>query len=340
LKKFISIALIFSVILYCLSSCTATSPEDETPKDTSLLQIFDKNLLTIGYSDAQFPILYKEDKEKDSDIAGFGADLLRDICKRLVVNCKLKQVAEQDAEKLLLSGEIDIFFGSGGEEKYPNLLLSAPIFECSSPVFLVKESEKDVYSDFLKLKDKTVGYLNLSASGNIVGQIPDFITDPKKYKSYLDFDTAVEALKKDELDAVVMDNLSAYIVMLENEDSFAVVDVDAQKVTDSFIMAFNPERAALNNKIADILDLLLKDGSLDFFSRHWFGENVIILPPLAENKLFSEGQKSPHIVSEEIVSTTASIYNSIQNQKGNTPSVPPKNSSSTSSQTSQNSTVR
>jgi len=297
IKKLIAVMLVFITVVSLFASCIKPfEKKTDDGTDRSLINVVEKNVLVIGYTDIRYPLFYKEGK---GDLEGFEIDIIRELCKRLVVECEFRQIEESRIKEKLELGEIDIAWGNITNDKFEGMEKSPPIFEASTPVFIVTEKNKDILKSAETLKEKNVGYIGLTKSGNDANAQEGFVQSLASYKAYESINLLQTALLRSEVDAVVMDDLTAMHSMYKQPQTYSLISQGLKQSQDGFVIVFNSKKKLLNDKIKLLLDLLLKNQTLDYFSRQWFdSSDVITLPELDENKLFNEGDISSYVTVE------------------------------------------
>jgi len=293
-KKLILLMLALMLMITAAGCMAAEDTPSQADEDTSLLEIMEKSKLVIGYEETSYPFFYKDGADTFS---GIEAEIIKEVCKRLILDYEFKQVDASESVGQLMSGKIDLLWGNIKRNEYDDVGYSDAFFKCETPVLLLRNDSK--IDEVSELKDEKVGYLNLSRSGIQVNRLEGIAAAFAAYTSYKNMDDAVQDLLDRKLEAVVMDSVTAiYYTGNHPKDTFKSITEGLSAETDEFSIGFNPLRARLNQKIKEVTDLLLKDKTLEYFSNEQFGRNIIVLPPLTENPLFTEGTLSPYISSD------------------------------------------
>ena len=115
------------------------------------------------------------------------------------------------------------------------------------------------------LKGKSIG-AQIGTTGFILaGDIQD-----AKVQKYKDGNEAVQALLKKDVDAVIIDKLTAQELINEN-DNLKILSNPFNE--EEYAIAYKKGNTELGEKLNSAIEKLKSDGTLDDISRHWIGNN-------------------------------------------------------------------
>ena len=115
------------------------------------------------------------------------------------------------------------------------------------------------------LKGKSIG-AQIGTTGFILaGDIQD-----AKVQKYKDGNEAVQALLKKDVDAVIIDKLTAQELINEN-DNLKILSNPFNE--EEYAIAYKKGNTELGEKLNSAIEKLKSDGTLDDISRHWIGKN-------------------------------------------------------------------
>ena len=192
---------------------------------------------------------------RDGEIVGVDVDIAKEIAKELGKKLVIKDIAFDSIVNEVKTGKAD--FGAAGisysPERAENVDFSND-YSVSRQVAVVRENTYKSVSDSISNKKIAVQ----------LGSIADtYVTDNFKnasivrQKKYL---SAAEDLKASKVDAIVMDELPAKQIVLNNT---GLVILDEEITSDSYGMIVKKGNKELLNSINLVLEELIKDGKID-----------------------------------------------------------------------------
>jgi polar amino acid transport system substrate-binding protein len=194
---------------------------------------------------------------------GWDYDSVAEICKRLNCVPEFQQAAWDGIFPAMAAGEYD-WLADGvtfTEERDKEVDFSTP-YVTIGQVLLVRADETGSLADFKSDANKLVG-TQLGTTNEIVAKetFPD-----KEIQSFEDFPGAILALLSGDIDAVVIDNLSAGGFIAENPGKIK----SASQITSDEQLAFVfPPGSALVESVNAALASMKADGTLDTLNKKW-----------------------------------------------------------------------
>jgi polar amino acid transport system substrate-binding protein len=201
--------------------------------------------------------------ETTGEGVGWDYDTVREICKR--INCvpEFKEAAWDGIFPAMQAGEFD-WLADGvtyTEERDKIVDFSIP-YVTIGQTLLVRADETSTLDDFKSNPDLIVG-TQIGTTNEIVAKetFPD-----KEIQSFEDFGGAVLALISNDIDGVVIDNVSASGYMKENEGK---LKIGAQITSDEKLAFVFPPGSALVAQVNKAMEAMIADGTLEALNKKW-----------------------------------------------------------------------
>jgi ABC-type amino acid transport substrate-binding protein len=194
---------------------------------------------------------------------GWDYDTVTEICKR--INCvpDFKEAAWDGIFPAMQAGEYDMLADgvTYTEERAKIVDFSTP-YVTIGQVLLTRVDETNTLDDFKSNPDLLVG-TQIGTTNEIVAK--DTFPD-KEIQSYEDFGAAVLALLSNDIDGVVIDNVSATGYMGENEGK---LKIDGQITSDEQLAFVFPPGSDLKDAVNAALQSMTDDGTLEQLNKKW-----------------------------------------------------------------------
>jgi polar amino acid transport system substrate-binding protein len=201
--------------------------------------------------------------ETTGEGVGWDYDTVREICKR--INCvpEFKEAAWDGIFPAMQAGEFD-WLADGvtyTEERDKIVDFSIP-YVTIGQTLLVRADETSTLDDFKSNPDLIVG-TQIGTTNEIVAKetFPD-----KEIQSFEDFGGAVLALISNDIDGVVIDNVSASGYMKENEGK---LKIGAQITSDEKLAFVFPPGSELVAQVNKAMEAMIADGTLEALNKKW-----------------------------------------------------------------------
>lgn len=210
-----------------------------------------KNELVMVTEAGFAPFEYYE----NNDIVGVDVEVAKEIANRMGKKLIIKDVAFDSIINEVKSGKADI--GAAGisytEERSKQVDFSNDYFT-SKIVVIVKDNENE--ADFKDLNNKTIAVqLGSTADTYVTNNYKNAtITRQKKYL------TAIEDLKNDKVECVVMDELPAKEILEKNSNLKILSNVLS---TENYGMVVKKNNKELMNVVNDVIEELKSSGKID-----------------------------------------------------------------------------
>ena len=263
-KFFASVASVAAIAITVVISGCSEKKDVPLNQDQSFENVKKAGVLVMGHMGDFPPMVFTD---KDSNVVGFDVDLAREVCDRLGVKLKLHLIPWGDKEKELYSGNIDcVWNGMSVDETRASAMNLSDPYLTNRLVYTVKNKS---YNSLDSLKGKKIGVQNASTAWSVLEQ-----SEMKKdFKEIVLFETmslALEAMEKDSLDAVFMDEVAAKYWNVLNQKDYAVLEDGLHN--EFYAVGFRKTDKALRDTINAVLTSMKKDGKFVDITVKWFGK--------------------------------------------------------------------
>jgi polar amino acid transport system substrate-binding protein len=232
------------VCFLCLAGCGQGG-------DNSLQKIKKAGVVKIAMSPGYPPFSYYNAKQ---ELIGFDVAVAGEIARRLGVEAKIVAVPWQDIIKGLNAGDYEAILGSMAitEERKKAVAFSVPYYYARSEIMVSPGSPVKSAKD---LKTRTVGVLGDSTFENDAKALG--VTRIKRYNTC---DETFAALKRQEVDAVITDDVVG--MYAKNKMGLAIEPVGEPLSSDSIAIAVRKGDNVLLKTIDGFVHEMQKDGTL------------------------------------------------------------------------------
>ena len=247
LKKIVAMSLVLVMVLVCMSACSSAKLTVESVKKAGKL--------VIGTS-PDFPPF--ESLDEKGNVVGIEIEILELICQELGVALEIKQMDCESVLPGVQSGKFDV--GVSGISVTParekNTLFTIPYCLAAQAIVVTSDStitgKADLAGKKVSVQTGTTAEEFCMSNGY----------DVDGFAANADAESALVAGR---VEAWVIDDLTAAeMVAAYNEDhpDAPLVILDEAMTTEPYAFAFKLGSDDLVNKINEILDELLKDGTI------------------------------------------------------------------------------
>ncbi|MBM4466168.1 MAG: transporter substrate-binding domain-containing protein [Chloroflexi bacterium] len=237
-------------------------------EDETWARIQQEGLMRVGM-DASWPPF--EYMDHDGQIVGFDVDLARAIGQRLGVEVELVNVGFDSLYDALYVGRFDAIVSA---LPYDPLLLGDVAYSISyfnaGQVLVVSKSANQQISKVNDLSGKRLG-VEWGSEGDVVGRRLQKETEGLSLQSYLTPDAVLRALTNGEVDAAIVDAVSAYQFIAAEGG----VQVVGDPLTDElYVIAVRLDSPLLLKAINEALVEMREDDTLERLQEKWFRVSV------------------------------------------------------------------
>lgn len=256
-KKFLAIAL--TAALSCtalLAGCGSTTEENDTASTS------EETTLTMA-TNAEFPPYeYMENNE----VVGIDVDIAQAICNKLGMTLAIDNIAFDSIIPAVQSGKADV--GIAGmtvtEDRLQSIDFTDP-YTTATQVIIVN-SEGSTVASVDDLSGKTIG-VQLGTTGDIYASDVEGAT-VEQYQKGAD---AVQALKQNKIDCVIIDSEPAKAFVAANEGLTILPDPFEEE---EYAICISKDNSELKDKINSALAELKADGTIDSIVEKYIGSDA------------------------------------------------------------------
>ena len=228
--------------------------------------------ITIGVDDEFAPICFYNERNK---LVGFDVDLAKEAAKRMKVDIEFKPIDWDNKREEITSGNIDLIWNGLDitDERKEYMIFTKP-YMIDRQVFLVRRGNNSDIRSEDDLAGKIVGTQAGSTSDDYVSQHEDVKNKFKEYKTYGKFIDAISALKNDEIDVLVCDELVARYEVNKTPKQLELLNVKIGSIAEMAV-GFRKDNVKLRDEVQKVFDEMIKDGTARKISVKWFQADVI-----------------------------------------------------------------
>lgn len=142
-------------------------------------------------------------------------------------------------------------------------------------LFILKQKgrAKDIESEN-DLRGKIVATQSGSNSEDYVNGNAELKESFAAFKTYRDLQEGFAALEKGEYDVLIVDEIAGRYELSKHPKKFELIDVTIGEVTE-FGIGFGKDNVKLRDKVQQVFDEMIADGTAERISEKWFGLNLI-----------------------------------------------------------------
>lgn len=228
--------------------------------------------LIIGLDDDYAPMCFLSPQ---GEIIGLDVDLAKRTAKTMGVKVEFKAIDWTKKVDELNAGNIDMIWSGMDitDERQEQMLFSAP-YMTNSQILLVNKGNKQGISSAADLAGKIVGTRAGSTAEIYVNKLEELKNSFAAFKTYLDFQTGLQALDNGEIDVLIIDEIVGRYGMAREPNRFDVLEVTIGDVTE-FGIGFRKDDTKLRDEVQAAFDKLVADGTAQKISKQWFDADLI-----------------------------------------------------------------
>jgi len=261
MKKLFSIVSALTLLSLLLAACAPAAQTGGTGTSASGLPDLGGKAITVAVENAYPP--FNSIDEASGQGVGWDYDAVTEICKR--INCKpeFKESAWDGIFPAMQAGEYDVLADGVTltEERTKIVDFSMPYVQVGQ-VLLTRVDETRDLAAFKSDAAAKIG-TQIGTTNEIVAK--ETFAD-KEVQSFEDFGAAVLALLSGDIDAVVVDNVSASGFIKANEGK---LKISGQITSDEKLAFVFPPKSELRAAFDAALTAMQADGTLDALNKKW-----------------------------------------------------------------------
>ena len=232
----------------------------------------DNGKIVIGIDDEFPPICFHNERH---ELVGFDIDLAKETANRMGVEVEFKPIDWDKKREEITSGNVDIIWNGLDitEERKEYMIFTKPYMD-DRQIFLVKKSgDKSIRSEG-DLAGKIVGMQAGSTSEDYLQRDDNLKNSLGECKTYKKFNDMLEALEKEEIDVLICDELIARYEIKKHPNHFELIDAKIDFVV-KMAVGFRKEDVELRDRVQEVFDEMIKDGTARKISEKWFQADLI-----------------------------------------------------------------
>jgi len=253
------ILLLLMLMIFLLSGCGGS-------------QVVKYDKIVIGLDDEFAPMGFHDE---NGELVGFDVDLAKETGKRLGVKLEFKPIDWDKKKEAITSGSVDIIWNGLDitEARKEYMIFTKPYMD-DRQILLVKNGNEQNINAEGDLAGKIIGVQSGSTSENYFEQEKNLKDSFAGFKAYEKFHEGLDALTKDEIDVFVCDELVARYEINHHPDKFEIINVKTGFVTEVSV-GFRKGDVELRDKVQEVFDEMVKDGTAKKISEKWFQADLI-----------------------------------------------------------------
>ena len=254
----IGLSLLAGLAIWCISAKLGRDT------DETWARIQQEGLMRVGMDASWPPFEYID--ESTGQIVGLDVDLARAIGQRLGVEVEFVNVGFDSLYDALCVGRFDAIISALPYDPllYGDVAYSISYFDAGQ-VLVVRADEREI-SEADELSGRRLG-VEWGSEGDVVGRQLQERIEGLSLQTYMASDAALRALKEGEVEAAIVDAVSAYQFMVTEGG----VQVVGDSLTDElYVIAVRLNSPLLLKAINEALVEMREDGTLEGLQKIWF----------------------------------------------------------------------
>lgn len=258
--KKIFLPLLLMIFMLIAGGCSMGGDEESDKK------------IVVGLDDEYAPFSFRNER---GELIGFDIDLAKEVARRMNVDVEFKGIPWDTKYDELESGKIDIIWSGFNitPERKEHVIFSRPYMENRQVIIVAKGNDLEIIS-VADLAGKIVGTQLSSPAEYFINQEAILRDSFAQFVTYDNYKHVFESLAAGELDAVICDELVARYEMNRHQDIFEAIEATIGYTTEVAI-GFRKDDTALRDKVQEVLDEMIRDGTAEEISEQWFHADLI-----------------------------------------------------------------
>ena len=230
------------------------------------------NKIIIGIDDEFPPICFHNER---NELVGFDIDLIKEATERMGVKTELRPIEWDKKREEILSGNVDMIWNGLDitQEREEYMIFTRPYMDDRQVVLVNKGNGANFFSED-DLEGKIVGVQAGSTSEDYINNDENLKNRLGGFKVYKKFNGVIEALRNEEIDALICDELIARYEIKKYPNQFELINVKIGNAAEMAI-GFPKDKKELRDRVQKILDEMIKDGTAKKISEKWFKADLI-----------------------------------------------------------------
>lgn len=266
-----SLAVLLGLLLLALLVAACRPQQAEQPAQEQPVQQPEGGLpdlggrtITVAVENAYPPFNFID--PQTGEPKGWDYDAVREICRRLNCVPEFKQAAWEGIFEAMAAGEYDVLADGVTitEEREKIVDFSIPYASVQQVLLVRVDEEAASVEEFIQNENKIVG-TQLGTTNEIAARkhFPE-----ERIKLFEDFGAAVLALLGGDIDGVVVDNVTGYSYVEENQGKLQVLGIIPTDEPEKLGFVF-PPGSELKAAFDAAIQSMIEDGTLQKLNEKW-----------------------------------------------------------------------
>ena len=232
----------------------------------------EKEKFVVGIDDDFAPMGFYDER---GELVGFDIDLAKEVAERMNAEFTFKPIEWNKKREEITSGNVDMIWNGLDitEERKEYMIFSRPYMD-DRQIFLVKDGNGQGIFSESGLEGKRVGVQTGATAEDYLRHDTGLRDSFKEYKIFDKIHDAINALKNDEIDVFICDELVARYETKEFPDQLEIIEVKTDSITEMGV-GFAKDNVKLRDKVQQAFDEIIRDGTAKKISEKWFHADLI-----------------------------------------------------------------
>ena len=266
-KKILTAVLILAMMIFTGCGGEDVSAENDANKISN-----DAKKIVIGVDDEFPPIGFHDEKK---NFVGFDVDLAKEAARRMNVEIEFKPIDWDKKKEAIISGSVDMIWNGLDitEERKDYMIFTKPYMEDRQILLVKADDDFDIHVEE-DLEGRIVGIQAGSTAEDYLNGNDALKNLLKECKAYEKFNGLVEALKAGQIEVIICDEMIARYEMNQNPETLRLLNVKVGDVAEMAV-GFPKDKVELRDKVQEVFDTMISDGTAKKISERWFRADVI-----------------------------------------------------------------
>ena len=228
--------------------------------------------LIVGIDEEFPPMSFHNEK---NILVGFDIDLAGEVANRMGIEIEFKPIIWDNKREEIISGNVDIIWNGLDitEERKEYMIFTKPYMDDRQIILVKKGNDQGIHAKG-DLSGKIIGLQAGSTSDDYFNRNEYLKNNLKGYKTYKRFNEVVEALRNEEIEVLICDEMIARYEMKSHPDDFELLNVKIGSIAEMAV-GFRKNDTELRDRVQAAFDEMIKDGTAKKISEKWFQADLI-----------------------------------------------------------------
>ena len=191
------------------------------------------------------------------------------------VALEFKSIDWNNKEEEITSGNVDMIWnGLDIMEEYKEYMVFSRPYMNNRQVLMVRDDYYEEIRSEYDLAGKIVGTQSGSNSEDYINSNTRLKESLAEFKTYRNIKDEFESLRNGECEIIIIDEVAARYEIRRHPATFKVINLTIGPAT-KFGVGFSKENAELRDKVQEVFNEMIKDGTAREISLKWFQADLI-----------------------------------------------------------------